>query len=205
MVNAQAVEGEMFGLQIGDRLEAYDASNLVLEWFSFPYVEIESEQMADEFSRLQVLVTPVSGTILGFRAVANFDTEEPARAFAERLQKALTARFGASIFCFVREGPGFAEHPCWEADGAEPRLAPFGKFDLYMASPGEYELSLHLYGSKMTGSGAYEVQLAFGIDVDAPVHRTLMETSSREANEFDAANEAAFLQRERSGVLRGIE
>ena len=204
-VSAQATEGEMFGLRIGEQLETYDSSDLILEWFSLPYIEINSDQMAEEFSELQVLVTPISGTILGFRAVAKFDAQQPARAFAERLRNALTAQFGASILCFIDPGPNFHKHPCNTTEGALPRFSDFREIDLYAASIAEYDLSLNLYGTSGTSDGGPEVQLSFAVAEDTLIFASLIERFNQEAEKFDAAARDALLELERAGVLRGIE
>lgn len=202
---SQATEGEMFGFKVGSVLKSYDASELEIEWFGFPYVTKTSEQMAEEFSHLQIIVTPVSGTIMGLRAVAEFETEEPARAFAERLNQALTAQFGPSILCFVEPGTGFENHPCYTIEGAAPRFSDFRDIDLYQASLGDYDLHLNFYGASAAKSDEFEVQLAFVTAEGTPMFTSIMELFGQEAEEFDAAARDALLERERGGVLRGIE
>lgn len=202
---SQATEGEMFGFKVGSVLKSYDASELEIEWFGFPYVTKTSEQMAEEFSHLQIIVTPVSGTIMGLRAVADFEVEEPARAFAERLRQALTVQFGPSILCFVEPGAGFENHPCYTIEGASPRFSDFRDINLYQASLSDYDLRLNFYGPSVTGSGEFEVQLAFATAEDTPMYKSVMELFGREAKEFDAAAQDALLERDRGGVLRGIE
>ena len=124
---------------------------------------------------------------------------------AERLRQALTAQFGPSILCFVEPGAGFENHPCYTIEGASPRFSDFRDINLYQASLSDYDLRLNFYGPSVTGSGEFEVQLAFATAEDTPMYKSVMELFGREAKEFDAAAQDALLERERGGVLRGIE
>lgn len=202
---SQAEKGEMFGLRVGDVLGAYDAAELIVEWFGMPYVERGSTEMAEEFSHLQVLVMPVSGTIMGLRAVAEFDTEGASRAFAERLRRALTAQFGQSILCFVEPGPNFYDHPCHTTDGAAVRYTMFRDIDIYMSAPGHFELRVSHYTGSVTNNHRPEVQLVFGPAEGCPAYPELLESFIQEAEEFDAASRASILEHERHAVLRGTE
>lgn len=90
----EAENGLIYGIQIGKPLPEFKPEDLHFEMLGYPYVMRDASHAADEFSRLEVVVTPLTGTALGIRAVAEFDSLEIANDFADRMSLALHARFG---------------------------------------------------------------------------------------------------------------
>ena len=91
-----ATSGEMFGYRLGETAKNFDRAEVWFEMFGPPWLERVPENAAEEFDRLQVLVTPFSGTIIGLRMIADFDDIENADEFAKRMAAALAAKFGHS-------------------------------------------------------------------------------------------------------------
>ncbi len=198
---AQASDGWIFGFKIGNAYPQYSAEDLVQEVIGLPYIVTYSDSMAKEFSSLQLIVTPISGTIIGMRGIANFEAEGDARSFANRLSYALEARFGKSRYCFFEI---FEHNFCFGRDDVKPELIGLRDSSIYFAFIESYELEVRLFDASITGGGQ-EVQLSFGPSSDSALAGELLELFALEAAQFNERISEETVERERSGVLLGID
>lgn len=197
--SAQAPSGEMFGYRIGDLVENFDRTAVWFELIGLPWVERKPHEAANEFGRLQLLVTPFTGTILGMRAIADFNELAAADEFAQRLDAALSAKFGPDIF-FHFGASDLSDCPDDEVRYVCTILPP--DIDLYRARISNYEIQLSRYGDPPDDPTVY---LSFVLNEQKPENKHYFDQLNNEYSQYEDWYNTIILNREKDGVLRGIE
>ena len=195
----QVSEGEIFGYRIGEKLLNFHNSELRQEIVGGPFVSRPAIQASPEFDELFVYVTPVTGTIMGIRAAANFDDKEATEEFANRLYRALTAKFGDSKLVYCRNISLCLDvKPPYKIEILPPETAKYfnivGDFaiDLMRHVPNDYTKS-------------YSVQVTYYPSQESSKYTDLINKFNHELDELENDIEKQIIEKEKSGVLIGIE
>lgn len=192
---ADPAQGEMFGLKIGEVLPEFSSEEVQYQLLGPPFVMRNPDGAAEEFDRFEVIITPMSGTVLGVRAIADFDLGEEADRFADRMAKALWARFGASQLLYL------SPSACpYEVDS---RMCGFLGPDTnrYFRILERYVLHLYRYGSDRDPT----VTFIYTIDEKAEENAPALDLLMREIELARQTELDRILEAERSGVLKGID
>jgi hypothetical protein len=166
----------------------------------WPWLERAPENTAEEFDRLQLLVTPYTGTIIGVRVIAEFEDLASADTFAQRMAAALSAKFGPSIYFHTWTSiTGAGDCPYDDVRYVCTNLPR--DMDLYRARIADFELSLHRYvaGEQPT------VYLNFGVDASKKANNPLLKQLADEYQQYEKWSAQELLAREADGALRGID
>lgn len=201
LVLAQASEGRMFGYAIGEQLGDFAPEQLNFS-LGFPYVKKTSEEVSPQFTQIQVMVTPVTGTILALQGVAEFQSAAEATEFADRLATALEARFGSNrLYYDIDTCP--MENPEVACTSFPPDM------DVYWNRVGSFVLRLSNYDLSDPKAGTYSVRLDFGPDYMTSGsdgrYTWLVELFRQEAAQFDETQKQRIVLQEQNGVLQGID
>ena len=193
-----ATSGEMFGYRLGETAKNFDRAEVWFEMFGPPWLERVPENAAEEFDRLQVLVTPFSGTIIGLRMIADFDDIENADEFAKRMAAALAAKFGRSILFYAPPG----SNTCPYDDTRYFCTISPADTDLYRARISNYVITLSRYEITDERPAVY---LIFGVDDKNPSNKSVFDQLDREYQQYQEWSDKELLKREADRALRGIE
>ncbi|ETW12813.1 hypothetical protein ATO8_09728 [Roseivivax marinus] len=191
---AQVAEGVIFGHRIGKRVEGYEYADLRQELFSWPFVLAEPEDAAAQFDRLRLIVTPVTGTLVAVLGIAEFETPQEARDFGARLQTALWARFGPSLFLHTRE-------LCEPIDAWRCTHHPRDTA-LHLSRHGEFALRLTVYATK---SVTPAVHLGLAPIKGSQTFFALDALMTEESATIAEQQRRQVLEEAEEGVLRGVD
>lgn len=192
-----ASTGEVFGYRLGTVVEGFDRSEIWSSFFSLPWVNRKPDNAAGEFNRLEVLVTPFSGTIVGVRAIADFEDLSEADKFADRLTNALTAKFGDSIL--YRESVAY---PCPYTDPKYLCTSLPPDVDRYARRLSAYVMQVARYNNSGEHPAVY---FTFAYDEDNPAGKPAFDRLNREYDAYKQWFLAKTLEQEKDHALRGIE
>jgi len=197
---AQVKHGEIFGYQVGEMLEAYERNQVKAELFGAPWVDRPIRNSAEEFDRLEVVVTPMSGTILGIRAIAEFEDVKSADNFANDMKTALRLRFGPNQFKHVWYS---SLSQCREADSTKVCTVTPPENARFATRVSRYRLELYRYaGSANTGSS---VHLEFGFDEDGPENQRYKLLLEQEEKEYREWLDVESVRGKKENLLTGID
>ena len=179
VAHAGAADGEMFGYQLGAR---YESDTFVEIFMGNFWVEAKDPVLPEGFTSLRLLVTPVTGTIRGMKAQREGAVRD-LDAFADKMNVALIAQFGASEITPPRLPDGQRLGPVWGKDINGHWLAL----------------------DELKAVNPPVLNLDFRYSVDNPKSRKLDAQNEKEAETYVERERANIREKEKNGLLRGIE
>lgn len=188
----------MFGYRIGDRLEGHTPPDISAPAPISLFVAGDASRSSIELEELDLLVSPVSGTIMVVRAQTTFDDATEAEAFGDRMIEALSAQY---VRTPVVEVPLGTMPPDCVTTNPATCVKGIHLFKRFVSIQGEYYFGVHVFAVSHALKSTVSVILR---PHDADLKGRLDTLLNAEWQELEADRMKSIVERERNGLLKGF-